>query len=271
MFFGLNDVAFLAAVSAPALDPDAAAYIAAVEAADTQALEPAVRTAINDFVVGCKADGIWAAIKASCILAGARTLTGALVPLVGAAPTNVGGLFVSGDYNRKTGLVGNGSTKYLNSNRSQTADPQNSHHLAVHVTTTGSGVVIGANADIGDSQVSLGAASVWPFRSRIGAFTTPAQGTRSAANATGFIAMSRSSSASFISRLSSVDETITSTSATPLTGNIGVFARIRTDASTVDSYSAARLAFYSIGESINLALLDARVTALINAIAAAIP
>jgi hypothetical protein len=33
----------------------------------------------------------------------------------------------------------------------------------------------------------------------------------------------------------------------------------------------ARLAFYSIGESLDLALLDARVTDLINAFAAAIP
>jgi hypothetical protein len=33
----------------------------------------------------------------------------------------------------------------------------------------------------------------------------------------------------------------------------------------------SRLAFYSIGESLNLALLDARVTDLINAFAAAIP
>ena len=36
-------------------------------------------------------------------------------------------------------------------------------------------------------------------------------------------------------------------------------------------YSDARLAFYSIGESLDLAILDARVTALINAYAAAIP
>jgi hypothetical protein len=36
-------------------------------------------------------------------------------------------------------------------------------------------------------------------------------------------------------------------------------------------YSDARLAFYSIGESLNLTLLDARVTTLINAFAAAIP
>jgi hypothetical protein len=37
------------------------------------------------------------------------------------------------------------------------------------------------------------------------------------------------------------------------------------------AYFNGRLAFYSIGESLNLALLDARVTDLINAFAAAIP
>ena len=56
-------------------DADASAYILAVEAADGQTLEPATRSAINKFVVGCKADGIWAAIKASCIMAGARTFS----------------------------------------------------------------------------------------------------------------------------------------------------------------------------------------------------
>jgi hypothetical protein len=105
-------------------DADAQTYITAVETADGQALETATRYAINNFVIGCKQDGIWSAIKASCILAGARTLSGALVPLVGTAPTNFN--FVSGDYNRKTGLVGDKSTKYLDSNRNNNADPQNS-------------------------------------------------------------------------------------------------------------------------------------------------
>jgi hypothetical protein len=36
-------------------------------------------------------------------------------------------------------------------------------------------------------------------------------------------------------------------------------------------YTNSRLAFYSIGESLDLALLDTRVTALITAIGAAIP
>ena len=42
-----------------ASDADARAYITAVSAADGSSLEPAVQQAVNDFVVGCKADGIW--------------------------------------------------------------------------------------------------------------------------------------------------------------------------------------------------------------------
>ena len=117
----------------PEFDAEALAYITAVETADGQALETGVRIAINNFVVGCKQDGIWNAIKASCILAGARTLAGALVPLVGTAPTNFN--FDSEDYNRKTGLKGNGSDKYLASNRNNNADPKDNKHLSVYIST----------------------------------------------------------------------------------------------------------------------------------------
>jgi hypothetical protein len=64
-------------------DPDAAAYLRAVEAADGQALETPVKRAVDDFFKGCKADGTFGALKAACLLCGARTLAGALVPLVG--------------------------------------------------------------------------------------------------------------------------------------------------------------------------------------------
>jgi len=267
MFFGLNDVAFLAAVSAPALDPDAAVYIAAVEAADTQALEPAVRAAINDFVVGCKADGIWAAIKASCILAGARTLTGALVPLVGAAPTNVGGLFVSGDYDRKTGLVGNGSTKYLDSNRAGNTDPQNNAHQAIFASSAGTATrrYIGNNTagSVGASHIARAAQLV--FRNQ----SSGAGSLTAGSEVTGFMGSSRSSSNSFTARFSASNNTVTSSSETPLAINFYVFATNLDGA--VQTATDARLAFYSIGESLDLAFLDARVTALINAFAAAIP
>jgi hypothetical protein len=247
-------------------DADAIAYVNAVEAADGQLLEFAVGKAINDFVVGCKLDNTWSAIKASCILAGARTLTGALVPLVGTAPTNVGGLFVSGDYNRKTGLVGDGNpstgvgTKYLNSNRAHTADPQDSFHVSAFVSTVSAFSIAGTGSSTGRS--SLGEAGV-----RLRSNTSSAAGATCSANT--FTGGSRSSSTAVTRRVNGATVSESITSETPAAGNIFVFAR--NNSGTPDFYASHRLAFYSIGESLDLALLDARVTDLINAFAAAIP
>lgn len=248
------------------MDPDAAAYIAAVEAADTQALEERTKIAIDNFVLGCKADGIWSAIKASCILAGARTLAGALIPLAGTAPTNFN--FVSGDYNRKTGLVGNGSTKYLNSNRNSNADPQNSQHLSVFISVQSTGAVNGNFIAAGDFLTS-GSSSLQTASSNANMFARSrnSMGAAFTAKVTGFFGKSRSTNASFNYRFSLVTATISSTSETSVNDNVFVFSG---NAAT-PSPTNARLAFYSIGESLDLALLDARVTALINAFAAAIP
>jgi hypothetical protein len=245
-------------------DPEAIIYITKVEQVDGQPLELAVAQAINTFVVGCKADGIWNAIKASCILAGARTLNGALVPLVGAAPTNFN--FASGDYNRKTGLVGDGSTKYLDSNRNNNADPQNSQHMCVYPmavnATDADRVYMGAGfTDIGSTYFFTRTGdAVARNRSSIGDTGL----TRGAANA--LIGLNRSASASFTYRQSGSSSSVTRTSATPLFGNVFVY-----QSNGYSAFSNARLAFYSIGESLDLALLDARVTTLINAFAAAIP
>jgi len=251
-----------------ALDPDAAAYIAAVEAADTQALEPAVRAAINDFVVGCKADGIWSAIKASCVMAGARTRLGAMVPLVGAAPTSFN--FVDGDYNRKTGLVGDGSTKYLDSNRASNAQGVSNQHSSLFASSVSSP----ASAELGVNPFGgAGGDTLVINRSDINttfrcgdetSYTSPS------AASTGFVGCSRASSASYSARHIGSTVTVTSAAAASASAlNYGVFCQ--NNNGTFSSFSDARLAFYSIGESLDLALLDARVTALINAFAAAIP
>jgi hypothetical protein len=247
-------------------DANAAAYIAAVESADGAQLEDAVRAAIDSFVLGCKADGIWNAIKASCILAGARTLNGALVPLVGAAPTNFN--FVSGDYDRKTGLVGDGSTKYLNTNRANDADPQDSNHNAIFVSSpntydatrycmSGGGVVNGTN-----SMLSSTTSQTIAFRNRANT------GANRLSFLGGFAASDRSSATAFITRINGTNVTTSTASQTPTTNNIFLYAVSPTPAGY---YSNARLAFYSIGEFLDLALLDARVTTLVNAIGAALP
>jgi hypothetical protein len=255
-------------VVASSFDADAAAYIAAVEAADAQTLEPEVKTAYNDFVVGCKSDGIWNAIKASCILAGARTLTGALTPLVGTAPTNFN--FVSGDYNRKTGLVGDGSTKYLHSNRNNNADPQNSKHASVYISTVGSASIgeatLGSWAGTGKFPVQLFNVDASQRNVRI---NDTAASISPRNTSTGIWGLSRSGASTVTERFGSANYSTNTASGEVVADAIYIFAR-NTDLGIINHYSG-RLSFYSIGESLNLALLDTRVSTLISAIDAAIP
>lgn len=248
-----------------AYDVDAQAYITAVEAVDGQALETGVRDAFNAFVVGCKADGNLSAIKACCILAGARTLAGALVPLVGTAPTNNN--FVSGDYNRKTGLVGNGSTKYLIANLAYNSIPSNSEHLSTYRSSAGTGNLLGGGTV---SPASL---------SRIGYVSSDLYVELQSSGKlvsqiayTGFLGTSRSGAASFTFRCASANSTIAQISNTRSSTSTpyGVFCANYSDLA-VAGVSASRLAFYSIGESLNLTQLDSRVSTLITALAAAIP
>lgn len=255
------------------MDPDAATYISAVEAADGQSLELKVKIAIDNFVLGCKADGTWNAIKACCILAGARTLAGCLVPLVGAAPTNFN--FVSGDYDRKAGLLGNrASLKYLDTNRNNNSDPQDSRHLSVYASafdtansnppfiacsgSSGSGrSMLNANNSSGNVRLETSLNNSTVTSTTDINLTAPA-----------FIGINRSSSASYTLRRARLNVTITQASTTPVNATVTVFRRV---GGTATEYGAHRLSYYSIGESLDLYLLDNRVTDLINAIAAAIP
>ena len=243
-------------------DPDAQTYLRAVEAADGSPLEVSTTIAINAFVVGCKTDGIWNAIKACCILAGARTLAGALVPLVGTAPTNFN--FVTGDYNRKTGPLSNGSSKYLNTNRAGNADPQNDMHLSVFCSQNAPNAALGASNDATNIRKLLyfdATQSIAFANNNIAGFPG------NMSFSTGFLGVNRISSSAYSARVKQTPYTSNTASTGVPTSNILVFADGRP--SSIVYGLSARLAFYSIGESLNLELLDARVTALINAINAA--
>jgi hypothetical protein len=233
------------------IDADALAYIEAVQNADNDFLEAEVQLAINDFVTGCKVDGVWDAIKSSCILAGAKTLTGALIPLKGLPPTGFN--LVAGDYDRKLGIIGNSTNKYIDIGRNNNADPQNDNHNAAYVNNIG-GTYIGT---IGSNLTGNNVLGGTVFRNR-SSLNSP-----TVVDVTGFRGASRSSNANFTYRISGVNQTAIITSATPQ--NTGLvthrFAGI---------YTSTRISFYSIGEALDLALLDSRVTALMNAYDAAI-
>ena len=254
-------------------DTDAGDYIQRVEGAsgDNAALEPATRQAINNFVIGCKQDGIWNAIKASCILSGARTLNGALQPLVGTAPTNVGFVGLGTDYVRKTGLVGNGSSKTLRNAYTWTSGNYTNNHGCVFPTVLqtndasyfeGVGTTVSSNGIVGIYRETGGAYySDYSTHNYAGPLLT----------ANSLVAVSRSSSSLFTGRGGSNSQAFSQNIvSTPQAFAMSVFSR-QTGASSNVLYSNARIAFYSFGESLDLALLDARVTALITAFGVAIP
>ncbi len=243
-----------------ASDADARAYLSAVRAADGSAVEPGVAKAIDDFVKGCKSDGVWDAIKASCILCGARTLAGINVPLKGTTPTF--NAFTASEYNRKTGLVGNGSTMWIDSGRNNNADPQDSKHIAVWRSTaaTNDAGMMGSNGTTaGHTHIYTGFGS-FIFRNNA---ATSGNIPLSDMTGAGFLGTSRNSSSSFTHIVGTSTVTATVTSQTPANATIRVFE--------TGGRTNARIAFYSIGEGLTLSLLGSRVSALMSAIGAAIP
>lgn len=242
-------------------DADALDYLDRMAAADGASVEVGVATAVDAFVRDLKATpGLFDAIKAACILCGARTLAGALVPLVGTAPTNNN--FVDADYNRETGLKGNGTTKYLDSN--QASGAQDNEHLSIYQTSVTTGVSKAiAGAGLSQNGVSyffnISTTNIG-FRSQAISFDTITGG-----NAVGFVGMSRSSSLGYSASAGGSSQDFTQASQTLFSANHSIFT-----ATTNTSYSDARIAFYSIGEALDLSALDVRVSALVTSIGAAL-
>lgn len=271
-FFATSGILNKRGFFAEGFDPDALDYINRVETADGERLEPRVRTAINQFVLGCKADGIWTSLVTSCIMAGARTVAGAITPLVGNAPTNNN--FVAGDYSRTLGLIGNGTNKYLATgynNNDTTNFPQNDSHISCYITTSqtnGSGVFAGTQSTLGNIlSMFYGTTTQISFRNRSGT------GRLFSLAPIGFQATIRNNSANFSSRGTSSggnasDVTTTAASGAPSSQLFGVFCGF--SSTTPNGFSASRMSFYSIGKSLTIANLDTRVTTLMTTLASVI-
>lgn len=238
-------------------DADAQDYIDRVIAVDGF-MWPHVQNAINAFVVGCKADpspfaGVsnWDAMKACCILSGAQTYLGALVPLKGPVPTNVG--FSKTDYHPALGLKGDGATKYIDSGWDNADDPLDNQSVAIYQTeqATSAGQMIGRGSSQSGTTAIRWSGSVYRIRSRSAGFVD-----RGAIDV-GLVGLSRSSSTQFTTYISSNSSTHNVTSDPPYAGMIHVFSSNSPGAlSRVD----ARFSFYGIGEAVDLGLLDKRLT-----------
>ena len=246
-----------------------------VAAGNTLGLEVGVRDAYDVFIrdsinvgdlgtsggVLSQANSI---IKAAPIMAGARTRAGARTPLVGPTPTEHG---TAGgwNYNRRTGLQGNGTNNYWNSGRAGNADPRDSQHAAVFGSslTIGGAILSDRSVVDGVPQTTL---SIDYGTSRTGSISRGAAVAAGKVIRNGFYGVSRSAASLWAERIAGISYTETTTSAGSSPNTFKVFVR-----GDVQFFNTSRLSFYSIGENLTLSTLDTRLTTLMAAIQAAIP
>lgn len=241
-------------------DPDARAWINAVEAADAQELEGGVKVAMNYLVVRLKSYSYWDAISTMTVRAGARTLAGALIDIKNPSSSwiNGGGLFLPADYNRTTGLIGNGTTKYLDTGRSNSAEARNNQTFWTYVTSVASSAdmaYIGAGipqTDFGSSYILRSAisASNLTVTSRNYSGQTDAGG-----NAAGFMGIYRSDGTGFASLANGSTDTFTLASETPLNRNFFEYATSGSS-STPINFSNHRACAAGIGTVFNLNVME---------------
>jgi hypothetical protein len=252
------------------LDADALAYIRAVEAEDKQAIESNIVAALNTFVAGLKTDNVWADIDACVMLCGARTLAGALTPLKGAAPTNYN--FVGADYHRYQGLLGDGSTKYLDSGRANdAAGTQDDFHMAAYVMKStnvagGNMALMGCGSTTGGSTNYIANAT---DREPV-AVRRCRSGTNNGLNGdelySNFFGMSRNNGSDFIGTTDFTDAaTLSRVSDAPAAGNIFVFATNVSGTATLVT-NKHRILFYSIGTATTLTAIRDRLFTFIDTI-----
>lgn len=249
-------------------DADAEAYVAAVEVADAQLLEVAVVTAMANLVATLKSTSQWTPLGVAIPGCGPRTLAGYLIGLKSATQTVTNVNFVGGDYDRKLGLLGNGTSKYLNLNRNVNADPQDSQHLAVLMSTySPNGLVtgiMGAGAGvIGASTILTNSTGFSVHRSHCLAGTTstpPIAGPD-------FVGINRDNSANYNVRYDGATAVATEASQSPFNASMFAFARNH----TTTNPAPWRFAWLSAGAALTLSTLETTVKAYRTAIGAAIP
>jgi hypothetical protein len=242
------------------VDSDALTYISKVERTDGASLEPGIKVAINEFVVNCKAFGLWDKLSMVGIFAGARTIDGARLALKGPQESFAIFNFVQSDYDRRNGFTGDGSTKYLTTGPSYLAsdEPLDDYHIAANLTVAidtaapsavwGFGGTNYDNANTHNNGVQSRSTSV----TNVGRF------------ALGFCCVSRDNSSNFDWRN---DGYTTNHARTSVASNASGFRILRVGGS---GYSTNTINYFSGGKSIPLALYDNLVTTLLADIARAV-
>jgi hypothetical protein len=250
-FTNTGEDAILSGFDSASLD-----YILRLESYEGQKLESGVRIEIDKLISGLKTDNVWDKITDGCLMAGPRTHSGIFIPLKNNGKTGISYNFVSGDYSRLSGLLGDGSSKYIDTAHNLNQETTGSQHMAVYITRTGTSAnqyYIGAGI-----QSITGSSAIYASGSNTLFQKSRASGIANYGNfvpTTGLMITSRFNTGVWVARNTYVSETaFVYIENGAQASNIYVFANNPTGdgAATPEGYSDARIAMYSIGINVDI-------------------
>ena len=253
--------------STPAFSPEATNYFSRLDAAgDTTYVD--YKQPLANYIDSLVSLGgaYWDTMESSTSFVGVG-IQGVTVPLRNGMTVPTNNNFVADDLNQLTGLKSNGSTKYIDTGLVGTDLTLNDASWSCNITVAGS--YIGVDYPMGSGVNESGAMNFLSvngvnMESRMQAQARSIIYTGSVLNKTGFLGVSRSSSAAFDWQFDSVGGTnaVASNSTAP-TSAFSVFG-----ASNFVS-NDNRLATYHVGPALNLATLEGLQETLLSEVAAA--
>lgn len=229
----------------PSYLPEVATYLDNIRAAGGSITMGSLMS-IDRFVRDCKLGGFWDKFQEVMPIAGAD-LTSALIKLkyVTTAGMTAGGGLVAGDYTEATGVAGNGTTKFINSNFSASnlaVTGQMSAYLREQETATAAWM--GVN-DAASHAFRLGSTTGSNANSFWGGVANSAI---MPANPTpGFYLSQRVSATDLQLYRNGVSQNTNATNTVPVAPALNIYLLARNDNAAVATTTAKKLSFFSIG------------------------
>jgi hypothetical protein len=246
---------------------------------DATTLEEAVKQTVNRFIIRCKKDGLWKCFTDCYLFIGPRTLNGVIkIGLYGSNPdewhiaNSVSTGFVTGDYNRETGIKGDGVTKWIRTERVNNTFITDNHHRAAWVTEVGTGPIFAGGVNqIGSTYVDW-VPGYGGIRHGFVTNQKTISGEDALTSSGGFVGFSRSKTSSYDYIVPGASGTVYQQSQTPWLEPVEILGASidQTSNYQVVARGSHRIGFYSHGSALDLARLKQRVSQLITEMQAAI-
>jgi hypothetical protein len=249
-------------------EPETNVYLARIVAAGSS-ISSSNLGAVNTLFLALKTQSIWTLISELYLFAGVDNLTGCLVKAKGSGSLS-NTSFAGGDHNRTTGLLGNGSSKYLNTGLANNALSGTSNHIFVEGSgfeTSGDRIPAGAfNGGPAASLLALdfysAGISSRAYRSASAAISAVPRITTGLITSGSFCGTRTSASSASIYQNGSLANNNTS-SVSPAFSTRPIFVFALNNIGSPGGYTAARLRAVSIGSGLS----DAQASSLNAAIA----